>query len=108
MIGRATIGRPWIFNEIKSFLNTGQILPEPSVKQKVELARKHLRKSMEFKGDRRGIFEMRRHFVHYFKGLEHFRDIKIQLLTAEEFGKINDILDLIETRYGDSVSLSLS
>ena len=103
MIGRATIGRPWIFNEIKSFLNTGQILPEPSVKQKVELARKHLRKSMEFKGDRRGIFEMRRHFVHYFKGLEHFRDIKIQLLTAEEFGKINDILDLIETRYGDSL-----
>jgi nifR3 family TIM-barrel protein len=103
MIGRATIGRPWIFKEIKSFLNTGQILPEPSVKEKVELARKHLRKSMEFKGDRRGIFEMRRHFVHYFKGLEQFRDIKIQLLTAEEFGKINDILDLIETRYGDSL-----
>jgi tRNA-dihydrouridine synthase B len=102
MIGRASIGRPWIFKEIKSLLISGQILPEPSINEKVELARKHLEKSIEFKGDRRGVFEMRRHFVHYFKGLEHFRDTRLQLLTAEEPGEINNILNLIANRYSDS------
>ena len=102
MIGRATIGRPWIFKEVKSYLNSGIILPEPTIKEKVQIAKKHLGKSIEFKGDRRGIFEMRRHFVHYFKGLEHFREIRLQLLTAEEPEKINDILNLIEARYTDT------
>jgi tRNA-dihydrouridine synthase B len=102
MIGRATIGRPWIFKEIKSFLISGQVLPAPTIKEKVDLARRHLVKSIEFKGDRRGIFEMRRHFVHYFKGLEHFRETRIQLLTSEDSDQINNILDQIENRYGDS------
>ena len=100
MIGRATIGKPWIFKEIKAFLKDGEILPEPSLVEKVALARRHLEKSMEFKGGRRGVLEMRRHFVHYFKGLEQFRETKIQLLTAEEPEKINLILDQIESRYG--------
>jgi tRNA-dihydrouridine synthase B len=100
MVGRATIGRPWIFKEIKSYLETGENLPDLTVTEKVALARRHLEKSMEFKGGRRGIFEMRRHFVHYFKGLDHFRDTRIQLLTAEEPEQINQILDQIESRYG--------
>ena len=100
MIGRASIGRPWIFKEVKTFLQFGEILPEPSLREKVQIARKHLEKSIEFKGDRRGIFEMRRHFVHYFKGLSNFRETRIQLLTAEEPEQINNILNRIETQYG--------
>lgn len=99
MIGRATIGRPWIFREVKTFLETGQKLPEPSVSDKVTLAKLHLSKSLEFKGDRRGIFEMRRHFVHYFKGLDNFRDTRIRLLTTEDPAAILEILEYIENRY---------
>ena len=106
MIGRATIGKPWIFKEIKAFLNKNEVLPEPTIREKVALARMHLAKSMEFKGGRRGVFEMRRHFVHYFKGLEQFRETKIQLLTAEEPEQINLILDQIESRYGSQNSMS--
>ncbi len=99
MIGRATIGRPWIFREVKTFLETGEKLPEPSVSDKVALAKLHLSKSLEFKGDRRGIFEMRRHFVHYFKGLDNFRDTRIRLLTTEDPAAILEILEYIENRY---------
>lgn len=101
MIGRAAIGRPWIFKEVKTFMQSGMILPEPTVKEKVELARRHLMKSIEFKGDRRGIFEMRRHFVHYFKGLTNFKETRIELLTSEKPEQINKILDIIEDRYGE-------
>ncbi len=99
MIGRATIGRPWIFKEVKTFLDSGEKLPEPSVSDKVALAKLHLSKSLEFKGNRRGIFEMRRHFVHYFKGLDNFRDTRIRLLTTEDPADILEILEYIETRY---------
>ena len=99
MIGRATVGRPWIFKEIKTFLEEGHYMEALSLTDKVELARHHLEKSIEFKGGRRGIFEMRRHFVHYFKGLDNFREIRIKLLTAEDPEEINDILNLIEKRY---------
>lgn len=99
MIGRATIGKPWIFKEVKTFLETGEKLPEPSVSERVTLAKLHLSKSLEFKGDRRGIFEMRRHFVHYFKGLDNFRDTRIRLLTTEDHAAILEILEYIESRY---------
>ncbi len=99
MIGRATVGRPWIFKEVKHYLETGEIIPLPSIKEKVETAKLHFQKSIESKGIPRGIFEMRRHFSSYFKGLPDFREIRLRLLTSTAEEEIVDILDEIEAKY---------
>jgi tRNA-dihydrouridine synthase B len=99
MIGRAAVGKPWIFKEIKHFLETGKTLPPPDLSEKVSLARMHFLKSIEWKGEPRGIFEMRRHFSNYFKGLPDFREIRLRLVTSLEVEEISDILDGIEQRY---------
>lgn len=101
MIGRATVGKPWIFRDIKHYLNTGETLPELTVNEKVELARLHLQKSIEFKGIPRGLFEMRRHFANYFKGLPGFKEIRLKLLTTLDTDEINQILDSITQKYGN-------
>lgn len=99
MIGRATVGRPWIFKEIKDYIENDKLWEGPSLREKVSLARLHLKKSLEEKGHPRGIFEMRRHFVHYFKGLSHFKNFRIQLLTTTDENEIDDILTRIEDIY---------
>ncbi len=99
MIGRATVGKPWIFREIKHYLETGETLPPPGLKEKVSLARMHFQRSLEWKGEPRGIFEMRRHFSNYFKGLPDFKEIRLKLVTSLDVDEINDILGLIEQRY---------
>lgn len=99
MIGRAAIGRPWIFKQIKHFLKTGIELDEPSVWERVQIAREHLEKSIEFKEGLRGIYEMRRHFVIYFKGIPDFKETKIKLLTAKDYSEILNTLDFIEKKY---------
>jgi nifR3 family TIM-barrel protein len=101
MIGRATVGRPWIFREIRHFLNTGELLPEPSVSEKADLAILHLDKSLEYKEGKRAIFEMRRHLSNYFKGLSHFRETRLKLLTAVEVDDIKIIINEIRERWGD-------
>lgn len=99
MIGRAAVGKPWIFREIKHYLETGEILPPPGLKEKVSLARIHFQSSLEWKGDPRGILEMRRHFSNYFKGLPDFKEIRLKLVTSLNVTEINDILDQIEQKY---------
>jgi len=99
MIGRATVGRPWIFREINHFLATGEILPPMTLSQKVELARLQFSKSLKVKGNPRGIFEMRRHFSNYFKGLPDFREIRMKLVTSLDPAEINSLLDLILATY---------
>jgi nifR3 family TIM-barrel protein len=99
MIGRATVGRPWIFREIRHFLNTGELLPAMTLNEKVDLARLQFRKSLEIKGIPRGIFEMRRHFINYFKGLPDFRDIRMKLVTTLDIEEIEKLLDLILISY---------
>jgi tRNA-dihydrouridine synthase B len=99
MIGRATVGKPWIFREIKHYLDTGETLPPPRLHEIVTLARMHFQRSLEWKGEHRGILEMRRHFSNYFKGLPDFREIRLRLVTSLDVGEISDILDLIEQRY---------
>jgi nifR3 family TIM-barrel protein len=83
MIGRAAIGYPWIFNEIKHYFKTGEHLPEPTMKDRIEAARNHLIWSMEWKGERVGIFEMRRHYTNYFKGIHGFKEYKQKLVTTD-------------------------
>ena len=101
MIGRATVGRPWIFREIRHYLEKGELLPEPSVTEKARIALLHLEESLRFKQGRRAILEMRRHLSNYFKGLPDFRDTRLRLLTAEEPEEIRLIIDEICKRWGD-------
>jgi tRNA-dihydrouridine synthase B len=100
MIGRASVGRPWIFREISHYLSTGELLPEPTVSEKTKLALLHLDKSIEFKEGKRAIFEMRRHLSNYFKGLPHFRDTRLKLLTSLEPEEIREIINEIGLRWG--------
>lgn len=99
MIGRATIGRPWIFREIRHYLDTGELLPQLTVQEKVELARIQLKNSIEVKGVKRGILEMRRHFSSYFKALPDFKEVRIRLVTSVDIGEIDTILDQIKIMY---------
>jgi tRNA-dihydrouridine synthase B len=101
MIGRATVGRPWIFRDIKHYLSFGELLPEPSVNEKADLALLHLDKSLEFKEGKRAIFEMRRHLSNYFKGLPHFKETRLKLLTAVEVDDIKNIIEEIRVQWGD-------
>jgi tRNA-dihydrouridine synthase B len=101
MIGRATVGRPWIFRDIRHYLDTGEILPEPTVSEKADLALFHMEQSMRFKEGNRSIFEMRRHLSNYFKGLPHFKETRLKLLTTIEPDGIRLILLDIKNRWGD-------
>lgn len=100
MIGRATYGHPWIFKEIRHYLNTGEILPQMCVTDRVELARRHLAKSIELKGERVGILEMRRHLSCYFKGLPDFKETRLKLVTLNDPQELYATLDHIADRWG--------
>ena len=99
MIGRAAIGYPWIFDEIKHFLKTGEMLPPPSIEDRIQVCKKHLHKSFEWKGPIVGIFEMRRHYANYLKGLPGIKDYRYQLVTLKTVEEIDAILDEIGVKY---------
>lgn len=99
MIGRATYGRPWIFREIRHFLKHGQELPVPTVLERVDLAKRHLAKSVEIKGDRVGVLEMRRHLSSYFKALPDFKEMRLRLVTENDHHELYKLLDSIAERY---------
>jgi len=92
MIGRAAVGRPWIFRDIRHYLEKGELLPEPTVAEKAELALFHFGKSLEYKPGKRAILEMRRHLSNYFKGLPGFRETRFKLLTSVEPEEIMDLI----------------
>ncbi len=101
MIGRGIVGRPWLFRDIKYYLKTGEHLPSLSVTEKVELATLHFKKSLEVKGDIIGVLEMRRHFSNYFKGLDNFKETRLQLVTENNPAVIFSILDRIKENWGN-------
>jgi tRNA-dihydrouridine synthase B len=103
MIGRAAIGYPWIFNEIKHYLNTGEILAPPTMSDRLEAAKNHLIWSMEWKGQRLGIVEMRRHYTNYFKGIHGFKAHRQRLVTEDDPNQLLRIFDEIEDFYKDYV-----
>ena len=100
MIGRASFGHPWIFREVKHYLATGELLPPMSVSERVELAKKHLAKSLEVKGERVGVLEMRRHLSCYFKGLENFKETRLKLVTLNDPSELFALLDFINETWG--------
>ena len=99
MIGRGTVGKPWIFKHCKHYILTGEKLPEPDLDEKVDIAIEHFKKSIEWKGDVIGIFEMRRHLSNYFKGLPHFKEIRMRLLTTKVPEEVIAILEEIRQKY---------
>ena len=101
MIGRASVGRPWIFRDIRHYLSTNELLPEPTVNEKASTALMHLEKSMEYKEGKRAIYEMRRHLSNYFKGLPHFKETRLKLLTTLEPDEIRSIIEDIKQKWGD-------
>jgi nifR3 family TIM-barrel protein len=101
MIGRASIGYPWIFREIKHYVATGELLAPPTIEERVEAARKHLKHSIEWKGERLGIVEMRRHYTNYFRGFRNIKPFRARLVTTYEPEGIYSILDEIEDVYSN-------
>lgn len=101
MIGRATYGRPYIFKEIRHFLDYGKEMPPLTLKEKVELAKLHFIKSVEYKGIPRGVYEMRRHLVSYFKGIPHFKEMRMKLVTTDEAEKVLELIDQVYEQFGN-------
>jgi nifR3 family TIM-barrel protein len=99
MIGRAAIGNPWFFNEVKHFFETGEKLAPPTIDQKVEVCKTHLLKSCEWKGEKLGVIEMRRHYTNYFKGINHFKETRLKLVTLDHLSEILEVLDGISEKY---------
>jgi len=99
MIGRASIGYPWIFKEIRSFLETGTKPPPPTIAQRVDICKAHLDFSIRWKGQFTGIVEMRRHYSNYFKGLDHFKEYRMKLVTDNQLDSLHATLDDIRRRY---------
>ncbi len=93
MIGRAAIGYPWIFNEIKHFFATGKHLDPPTLENRVEVCRTHLLKSVEWKGEKLGVLEMRNHYANYFRGVPNFKETRTQLVTR---GYLNEVLEILD------------
>ncbi|PIQ46949.1 MAG: tRNA dihydrouridine synthase DusB [Cytophagales bacterium CG12_big_fil_rev_8_21_14_0_65_40_12] len=106
MIGRAAIGYPWIFNEIKHFMKMGEHLPAPTMEQRVSTAKKHLQFSLEWKNELQGIFEMRRHYTNYFRGIPNFKPFRTRLVESENPNELFDILDEIAAEFTDAFAIA--
>jgi len=99
MIGRAAIGYPWIFREIKHYVQTGELMAPPTLEERVAVCKKHLRKSLEWKGPKVGIFEMRRHYANYLKGLPNIKEYRNRLVILNTLEEIEGVLDEVLTAY---------
>jgi nifR3 family TIM-barrel protein len=103
MIGRASIGYPWIFREIKHYMATGKNLPGPTMQERVDVCREHLRRAIKWKGERLGLVETRRHYSNYFKGIPNFKDHRMVLVTSESSEAVFAKLDEIDELFSDYV-----
>ena len=101
MIGRASIGYPWIFNEVKHFLATGKMLPPPTIQQRVTAAVEHLDFSIRWKGEVLGILEMRRHYTNYFRNISHFKEFRTKLVTSNDKIELFQLLNEIQTQFAE-------
>lgn len=103
MIGRAAVGRPWIFREIKHYLQSGELLPSPSVKQQLKVLKSQIDASIDWIGEKRGILHMRRHMATMFKGLSHFKQTRIDLLRADDYATLMQLLERIAEQWGSEI-----
>jgi nifR3 family TIM-barrel protein len=108
MIGRAAIGYPWIFREVKHYFATGELMAPPTTAERVEAARTHLMHSVAWKGPKLGVLEMRRHYTNYFRGFEHIKTYRMQLVQTDDVGELNSILDEIAAVYAEGFVSALA
>ncbi len=101
MIGRASIGYPWFFREVKHFFETGEHLAPPTLQERVEVARRHLEMSIDWKGEKLGVFETRRHYTNYFKGIPHFKEYRMKMVTSDRAEDVFDTFNEVEEKFGD-------
>ena len=106
MIGRGAIGNPWLFDQIKHYFKTGEKLAEPGIEQRVEVTKKHLKFSVEWKGERTGIFEMRRHYTNYFRGIPNFKPYRTRLVESDNYEMILETLDEIALKFQNAYSFA--
>ena len=103
MIGRASIGYPWFFNEVKHYFKTGEYLAKPSIAQRVEMARRHLQMAIDWKGPVLGVFETRRHYTNYFKGIPHFKEYRMKMVTSDDAKDVFAVFDEVESKFGNAL-----
>ena len=101
MIGRATIGNPWFFNQVKHYFKTGQHLPPISMQERVEAARRHLKMAIDWKGEKLGVFETRRHYTNYFRGIPHFKEYRMKMVTSDDSNDVFAVFDEVLEKFGD-------
>jgi len=100
MIGRASIGNPWFFKQVKHYFKTGEQLPEPSIKEKVAVARRHLEMAIEWKGEQLGVFETRRHYTNYFRGIPNFKPLRMKMVTSDAALDVFKAFDEVLQQFG--------
>lgn len=101
MIGRASIGNPWFFKQVKHFFKTGQHLSPISLEERVDAARRHLQMAIDWKGEKLGVFETRRHYTNYFKGIPHFKDYRTRMVTSDEAADVFATFDEVLENFSD-------
>ncbi|WP_299152693.1 tRNA dihydrouridine synthase DusB [uncultured Christiangramia sp.] len=99
MIGRASIGYPWFFREVKHYLETGKHMVPPTLEERVDAARRHLQMSIDWKGERLGVFETRRHYTNYFKGIPHFKEYRMKMVTCDDSVDVFKVFDEVEKEF---------
>ncbi len=102
MIGRASIGYPWFFNEVKHYFNTGEHLAPPTIAERTEMARKHLQMAIDWKGEHLGVVETRRHYTNYFKGIPHFKEFRLKMVTSDDPADVFATFDEVQATFGNA------
>jgi nifR3 family TIM-barrel protein len=102
MIGRASIGSPWFFKEVKHFFNTGEHLASPTISERVEIARRHLQMAIDWKGEALGVLETRRHYTNYFKGIPHFKEYRLKMVTEFDSKIVFNVFDEVLEKFGNT------
>ena len=102
MIGRASIGNPWFFAQVKHYFKTKEHLPPPTIKDRVKMARRHLQMAIDWKGDKLGVFETRRHYTNYFKGIPHFKEYRLQMVTLDNASEVFEVFDRVASNYQEA------
>lgn len=102
MIGRASIGNPWFFGQAKHYFKTKEHLPPPTIKDRVEMARRHLQMAIDWKGDKLGVFETRRHYTNYFKGIPHFKEYRLQMVTLDNASEVFEVFDRVASNFQEA------
>ncbi|MDA9804242.1 tRNA dihydrouridine synthase DusB [Flavobacteriaceae bacterium] len=101
MIGRASIGNPWFFREVQHYLKTGKKLLNPTMSERIEAAKRHLQMAIDWKGEKLGVFETRRHYTNYFRGIPHFKEYRMKMVTSDDSIDVFNVIDEVALKFKD-------